>query len=129
MHSLWDIGNLEAVFLNADNNCRMYFCCGLRLSPLLNDVQQFYHLLKDYDQDAVLRTSSPLLQVVNNLAGNSECTTDLTGTFMKEGEHYSWATNNRNYTVLNNLHFCKTLLGLYFDDYHVVADYVGKISR
>lgn len=130
MKALWDGGALECVFNDVHNSLRMHYCCGLRLQPLLDDVRQFYALMKDYRQVHTLSVNLPFLQMVSNLTCEGPRNAlELTGEFMSEQQSTDSWTKTGNNVALQMLYFVRLILASHFDELELAGDMSAKVQE
>jgi len=64
---LWDMGAIEYVFLDTITYLLIYFCCGLRLTPLAYDIRKYVDLIGDYGKNVSTHKHLSFFQCIANL--------------------------------------------------------------
>jgi predicted ATPase len=105
---------------------QIFFFVGLKLSNLLKDMDSFSKEMKAYNMHTTLDMLGIHHQSVINLTSETELPnpTTLDGRAMTEATILNFGTS----ITIESVWFGKLLLGLYFNDHHVVQQCVDKLA-
>ena len=97
---------------------------------MLGICRSLYDQMHQYKQDALLSTSTPLMQFIANLAGQAESATILTGAFMDERDVLNCSSLNRDtlYFQLVQVHVFKLTLATFVWDFDLARDQLRKFE-
>jgi tetratricopeptide (TPR) repeat protein len=85
--------------------------------------------MHQYKQEALLLLFAPSMQMIANLAGQSESATIMTGAFMDEREVLNRASSNGDILSLQFVHIYKLMLATFLWDFELARDHLRKFER
>jgi hypothetical protein len=59
-------GDVEYATMSACGYCMMYFCSGLRLEPITDDLKSYYNEMEEYKQASTLHVALAKPWIKNN---------------------------------------------------------------
>lgn len=122
-----DAGEMKDAAACCTTYLAIYWCCGLPLGPLMQDMAKYCQQMVDYNQTFNYTILTPYKQMVANLLGLSDDPAHLEGQHMKLDLLVKDAEAQRNTSALNSVYKTRLILAYHFGDLNVAHEMSMKL--